>query len=190
MFLIHLFMLTFTQHTALWGRLALDYAWGCHWQWKPRSPRLPRGTTASWYKCDPVAGTGVWGWRLQVGFIRGLRGITGKAETYWRALDEGVGRGSWQELRCWGWWREPGEAEDQKMARRPRERWPGWTTRHSVNHAGTFCFIYEATVVRGLQARRRTGSDLEQALTTMLATWKAHSHMSTVLFLKKKIGFD
>ena len=76
------------------------------------------------------------------------------------------------------------------MVRRPRETWPGWTTRHSVNHAGTFCFIYEATVVRGLQARRRTGSDLEQALITMLATWKAHSHMSTVLFLKKKIGFD
>ena len=71
------------------------------------------------------------------------------------------------------------------MARRPRERRPGWTTRHLINHVGTFCFIHKPTVTRGLEARRQTGSDLEQAETMLLATWKTHSHMSTVLFLKK-----
>ena len=72
------------------------------------------------------------------------------------------------------------------MARRPRERRPGWTTRHLINHVGPFCFIHKPTVIRGLEAPRQTGSDLEQAETMLLATWKTHSHMSTVLFLKKK----
>lgn len=82
--------INFTQHTALWGCLALDYAWGCLWQWKQSRPRLPRGTTTSWYKRGPVAGTGVWGWRLQ-GWLH-QRGPGHRWEG-WDLL-KGPGRGS------------------------------------------------------------------------------------------------
>ena len=63
-FLIHLFILTFTQQTALWVLPALGYACGYNEQWKQKGLRLPGGTTTSRQKRDPVTGTGVWGWWL------------------------------------------------------------------------------------------------------------------------------